>query len=108
MSRGEEKGWNALEVGELAERGAGGDDGEAEPDAPDDPAEDRDDLVAEELRERWQCECECYMCMYTFRGEGGLLTGGKDITMRSAMGIDHPPGVLERRKKNIAKATVHD
>ena len=48
----EEKGGggDALEVGELAEGCARGDDGEAEPDAPDDPAEDRDDLVAEELR----------------------------------------------------------
>ena len=40
---------DALEVGELAEGGARGDDAEAEPDAPDDAAEDRDDLVAKEL-----------------------------------------------------------
>ena len=41
-------GGDALEVGELAEGGARGDDAEAEPDAPDDAAEDRDEAAADE------------------------------------------------------------
>ena len=41
---------HALEVAELAEEGARGDDAEAGPEAPDEAAEDGDDLVAKELR----------------------------------------------------------
>ena len=43
---------HALEVAELAEEGARGDDAEAGPQAPDEAAEDGDDLMAEEGRER--------------------------------------------------------
>jgi hypothetical protein len=40
-----------VEVADLAEEGAGADDGEADPEAPDEAAEDGDDLVPEEGRE---------------------------------------------------------
>ena len=40
---------HVLEVAELAEEGARGDDAEAGPEAPDEAAEDGDDLVPKEL-----------------------------------------------------------
>ena len=43
-------GGHALEVAELAEEGARGDDAEAGPEPPDEAAEDGDDLMAKELR----------------------------------------------------------
>ena len=46
MCRGEK---DALEVTQLAQQGTGCHDPKAYPDAPDVPAQDGDDLVAEEL-----------------------------------------------------------
>ena len=80
---------DSLEVADFAKEGACGDDGEAEPQAPDDATEDGDNLVSEELARRGSRWARAGSISRDGR------TGGKDMTNRMAMGIVQPNGRLE-------------